>query len=57
MPTGEKGKSYKENMEYHHGTSWKVKLRVAVGKSSYVLQLIRQSGLPSTMRNFYKKCS
>ena len=28
-----------------------------VGKPSYVLQLIRQSGLPSTMRNFYKKCS
>ena len=33
MPTGEKGKSYKENMEYHHGTSWKVKLRVAVDKA------------------------
>ena len=28
-----------------------------VGKPSYVLQLIKQSGLPSTMRNFYKKCS
>lgn len=28
-----------------------------VGKPNYVLQLIRQSGLPSTMRNFYKKCS
>jgi Bacterial mobilisation protein (MobC)./Relaxase/Mobilisation nuclease domain. len=27
------------------------------GKPSYVLQLIKQSGLPSTMRNFYKKCS
>ena len=27
------------------------------GKPSYVLRLIRQSGLPSTMRNFYKKCS
>ena len=25
-----------------------------VGKPSYVLQLIKQSGLPSTMRNFYK---
>lgn len=25
-----------------------------VGKPNYVLQLIRQSGLPSTMRNFYK---
>lgn len=33
MPTGEKGKSYKENMEYHRGTSWKAKLRVAVDKS------------------------
>ena len=33
MPTGEKGKSYKENMEYHHGTSWKAKLRVAVDKA------------------------
>ena len=28
-----------------------------VGKPSYVLQLIRQSGLPLIMRNFYKKCS
>ena len=33
MPTEEKGKSYKENMEYHHGTSWKAKLRVAVDKA------------------------
>lgn len=33
MPTNEKGKSYKENMEYHRGTSWKAKLRVAVDKA------------------------
>ena len=33
MPSGEKGKSYKENMEYHRGTSWKAKLRVAVDKA------------------------
>ena len=33
MPTGEKGKSYKENMEYHRGTSWKAKLRIAVDKA------------------------
>ena len=33
MPTEEKGKSYKENMEYHRGTSWKAKLRVAVDKA------------------------
>ncbi len=33
MPTGEKGKSYKENMEYHRGTNWKAKLRVAVDKA------------------------
>ena len=33
MPTGEKGKSYKENTEYHRGTSWKAKLRVAVDKA------------------------
>ena len=33
MPTGEKGKSYKENMEYPRGTSWKAKLRVAVDKA------------------------
>ena len=33
MPTGEKGKSYKENMEYHRGTSWKAKLKVAVDKA------------------------
>ena len=33
MPTEEKGKCYKENMEYHRGTSWKAKLRVAVDKA------------------------
>ena len=33
MPTEEKGKSYKENMEYHRGTSWKAKLRVTVDKA------------------------
>ena len=33
MPTGEKGKSYKENMEYHRGTSWKAKLRVSIDKA------------------------
>lgn len=33
MPTGEKGKSYKENIEYHRGTSWKAKLKVAVDKA------------------------
>ena len=33
MPTEKKGKSYKENMEYHRGTSWKAKLRVAVDKA------------------------
>ena len=33
MPTEEKEKSYKENMEYHRGTSWKAKLRVAVDKA------------------------
>lgn len=33
MPTGEKGKSYKENMEYHRGTSWKAKLRFSIDKA------------------------
>lgn len=33
MPAGEKGKSYKENMEYHRGNSWKAKLKVAVDKA------------------------
>ena len=33
MPTGEKGKTYKENMEYHRGNSWKAKLKVAVDKA------------------------
>ncbi len=33
MPTGEKGKTYKENMEYHRGTSWKAKLKAAVDKA------------------------
>ena len=33
MPTCEKGKSYKENMEYHRGNSWKAKLKVAVDKA------------------------
>ena len=35
MPTGEKGKCYKENMEYHRGNSWKAKLKVAVDKAIY----------------------
>ncbi len=33
MPTNEKGKSYKENMEYHRGNSWKAKLKAAVDKA------------------------
>ena len=33
MPTGKKGKSYKENMEYHRGNSWKAKLKAAVDKA------------------------
>ena len=33
MPTSEKGKSYKKNMEYHRGTSWKAKLRVSIDKA------------------------
>lgn len=33
MPTGEKGKSYKENMEYHRGNSWKAKLKISVDKA------------------------
>lgn len=33
MPTNEKGKSYKENIEYRRGTSWKAKLRVSVDKA------------------------
>ena len=33
MPTGEKEKSYKENIEYHRGTSWKAKLRVSIDKA------------------------
>jgi hypothetical protein len=33
MPTGEKGKCYKENMEYRRGNSWKAKLKVAVNKA------------------------
>ena len=33
MTTSEKGKSYKENMEYHRGTSWKTKLRVSIDKA------------------------
>ena len=51
MPTGEKGKSYKENMEYHRGNSWKAKLKVAVDKAIWssinydeFLQKMRLSG-------------
>jgi hypothetical protein len=33
MPTGEKGKSYKENSESKRGTSWKAKLRTAIDKA------------------------
>ena len=48
MPTGEKVKAIKR--------IWNIIVAPA-GKPSYVSQLIRQYGLPSTMRNFYKKCS
>ena len=33
MPTAEKSKTYKENMEHIRGTSWKSKLKVAVDKA------------------------
>ena len=33
MPTAEKSKTYKENMEHVRGTSWKSKLKVAVDKA------------------------
>ncbi|MGO4943680.1 relaxase/mobilization nuclease domain-containing protein [Streptococcus alactolyticus] len=33
MPTGNKGKSYKEYQEYHTGNSWKAKLKIAVDKA------------------------
>ena len=48
MPTGEKVKAIKR--------TWNIIVGPA-GKPNCVLRLIRQSGLPSTMRNFYKKCS
>ena len=51
MPTGEKGNSYKENMEYHRGNSWKAKLKVTVDKAIWssinydeFLQKMRLSG-------------
>ena len=33
MPTGQKAKSYKENMEYKRGNSWKVKLKYNVDRA------------------------
>jgi hypothetical protein len=33
MPTGEKGRSYKENTEYRRGTSWKARLRTTIDKA------------------------
>lgn len=33
MPKERAGRSYKENMEYHHGNSWKAKLKFAVDKA------------------------
>lgn len=33
MPTGDRGRSYKENMEYQRGNSWKAKLKFAVDKT------------------------
>lgn len=33
MPTGQKSMSYKENMEYKNGTSWKAKLKYAVDRA------------------------
>lgn len=51
MPTKEKGKSYKENMEYKRGTSWKSKLKVAIDKAIWAsitydefLNRMKQSG-------------
>ena len=33
MPTGQKAKSYKENMEYKRGNSWKAKLKYNVDRA------------------------
>lgn len=33
MPTGQKSKSYKENMEYNRGNSWKAKLKYNVDRA------------------------
>lgn len=33
MPTSEKGRCYKEDMEYKRGTSWKAKLKSAIDKT------------------------
>lgn len=33
MPTSEKGRCYKEDMEYKHGTSWKAKLKAIIDKT------------------------
>lgn len=33
FPTENKGKSYKENMEFHRGTSWKGKLKATIDKA------------------------
>lgn len=33
MPNGEKGRSYKENMEYNSGKSWKAMLKAAIDKA------------------------
>ena len=33
MPTGERSRSYKENMEYKRGNSWKAKLKFTVDRA------------------------
>lgn len=33
VPSGDKGRSYKENMEYHSGKSWKAQLKAAIDKA------------------------
>ena len=53
MPTAEKSKTYKENMEHVRGTSWKSKLKVAVDKAIWS-SLTYEEFLMKMMANGYE---
>ena len=59
MPTGQKAKSYKENMEYKRANSWKAKLKYNVDRAIWssvsfdeFLMKMTESGYEIRKRNY-----